>query len=125
MAGRSGVSGGWEGAESHIRSNEPTRVRRMKYLAPRLPAAGGRVLEIGCSSGFMLLPLAGAGFDCVGVEPSGVFGEYVRSRGLPVHASVEELIAADGNVRYDLIQHFFVLEHTGRWRIPGISANGH
>ena len=56
MAGRAGDRGGWDKAEANIQANEPTRLRRMKYLAPLLPPKAD-VLEVGCSSGFMLFPL--------------------------------------------------------------------
>ena len=110
MAGRAGASGGWQRVESHIAANEPTRLRRMRYLGPRL-SPGDSVLEVGCSSGFMLLPLAAQGFSCTGVEPSGLFGDHVRQRGLTVYGSLDELIAAEPGRRFDVVQHFFVLEH--------------
>jgi SAM-dependent methyltransferase len=110
MAGRSGVSGGWEGAEAHIRANEPTRARRMRYLTPHL-TAGGSVLEVGCSSGFMLLPLAEQGFTCVGVEPSGLFRDYVQGQGITVYSAMDDLEKAEPGRTFDLVQHFFVLEH--------------
>lgn len=110
MASRSGQAGGWHRAEEHIRANEPTRLRRMKYLAPHLEDATD-VLEIGCSSGFMLHPLADKGMSCLGIEPSGVFSEFVRSRGIPVFPSLEGLLENEGGRQFDLILHFFVLEH--------------
>lgn len=110
MASRSGHAGGWHRAEEHIRANEPTRLRRMKYLVPHLEAAED-VLEIGCSSGFMLHPLAEKGKSCLGIEPSGVFSEYVRSRGIPVFPSLQDLLASGGGRQFDLVLHFFVLEH--------------
>ncbi len=109
MAGRSGASGGWDGCASHIRANEPTRLRRMRYLDPFIHS-GARILEVGCSSGFMLLPLAARGHSCVGVEPSGVFGSHVAKQGIEVYTSIAELEAAR-IPRFDLIMHFFVLEH--------------
>jgi len=111
MAGRAGASGGWDAPEKHVAANAWMTARRMKYMESRLPKSG-RVLEIGCSSGFMLYPLVERGLDCVGVEPSGVFGEYVRSRGVDCYDSTEDLIAA-GRHRggFDLILHSFVLEH--------------
>jgi SAM-dependent methyltransferase len=109
MGGRAGTSGGWEQPEKHVKANDWMLARRMKYLEPRLPKSG-RVLEVGCSSAFMLYPLVARGLECVGVEPSGVFGEYVRSRGLPCYESVEEARAADARA-YDLVMHSFVLEH--------------
>ena len=110
MAGRAGEEGGWDRAEAHLVANEPTRVRRMKYLEGNVPS-GGRVLEVGCSSGFMLYPLGAQGFQCVGIEPSGVFSDYVKGRGVPVHPSVESMAQQDRAADFDLIMHFFVLEH--------------
>lgn len=110
MAGRSGAAGGWQGCESHIKANESTRTRRMDYLREHLPPKAN-ILEVGCSSGFMLYPLIADGHSCVGVEPSGLFGEFVRSRGIQVFASLEELASKHPAQRFDLIQHFFVLEH--------------
>ena len=110
MAGRSGVSGGWEGGEAHVRANESTRLRRMTYLRPHL-SAGASILEFGCSSGFMLFPLAEDGFACVGVEPSGVFTEYVHRRGITVYPALKDLVRTEPTRTFDIIQHFFVLEH--------------
>lgn len=110
MAGRAGNKGGWCKAEDHIRANEPTRIRRMKYLQP-LMAKCSSLLEVGCSSGFMLFPFADAGHDCVGIEPSGVFREYVKGRGLPVFESLEQVLQLDPKPQFDAILHFFVMEH--------------
>lgn len=110
MTNRSGVSGVWKSPESHIIANEPTRIRRNKYLMPCI-SEGASVLEVGCSSGFMLMPLAEAGHECVGIEPSGIFGEYVKNRGIPVYSSLEALEKSEPNRKFDIIQHFFVLEH--------------
>jgi SAM-dependent methyltransferase len=110
MASRAGEKGGWEKAEDHVRANESTRFRRMKYVEPLLTKRS-TVLEVGCSSGFMLYPLAESGHRCVGIEPSGIFSEYVRHRGLPVYASLDELRQSTPELRFDAILHFFVLEH--------------
>lgn len=110
MAGRAGNNGGWNKAEDHLIANEPTRQRRMKYLAPYL-AGRESMLEVGCSSGFMLLPFAEAGHVCTGIEPSGVFGEFVRDRGLTVYNSLGELRESTPKAQFDVILHFFVLEH--------------
>lgn len=110
MTGRAGNKGGWEKAEDHVLANKPTRIRRMKYLKPLL-AESTSLLEVGCSSGFMLFPLAETGHDCVGIEPSGVFSEYVKHRGLSVYESLDQLRQSVSAVQFDAILHFFVLEH--------------
>ena len=60
---------------------------------------------------FLLLPLVAAGHDCIGIEPSGVFSEYLRGRGLTVHRSLDGLAVSESNRAFDLVMHFFVLEH--------------
>jgi SAM-dependent methyltransferase len=112
MAGRAGASGGWQRAEDHVRANESTRLRRMAYLDRHLKPKA-RVLEVGCSSGFMLFPLIDAGHECVGVEPSGVFSDFLNGRGLTIHSSFDALAQADAPF-FDLVLHFFVLEHIAR-----------
>src|SRR6185369_9540694 len=76
-----------------------------------LVGKGASLLEVGCSSGFMLYPFAEAGHDCVGVEPSGVFSEFVKGRGLSVYESLGQLQTRDSRLQFDAILHFFVLEH--------------
>jgi len=115
MANRAGAAGGWSNVEDHIRANEPTRLRRMMYIEPYL-RAGANVLEVGCSSGFMLFPLIEAGHACTGVEPSGVFREHLGARGLPVYASLDRLPPRSDRNRFDIVMHFFVLEHIAQAR---------
>jgi len=110
MTSRSGDAGGWLKAKEHINVNELTRVRRMKYLDPYLGGVKS-VLEVGCSSGFMLLPMANSGYSCTGVEPSGVFRDFVASKGINVHDSLSNLKNSLVDSQFDLIMHFFVLEH--------------
>lgn len=115
MAARAGAVGGWNKVEDHIRVNEPTRLRRMSYLAPYLRTRT-RLLEVGCSSGFMLFPLIDAGHVCVGVEPSGAFSEYLQTRKLPVYPSLERMPPSLRREAFDLVMHFFVLEHIAQPR---------
>lgn len=111
MADRSAEQAGWEKPESHIAANEGEAKRRMQFLSQHLPPSG-RVLEIGCSSGFMLYDLSDKGYDCVGVEPSGVFSNYVSSRGLPCFESLEALRESSDQAKgFDVILHYYVMEH--------------
>lgn len=111
MSGRSGDAGGWTQPERHIAANQATVTRRMRYLKEVMPPAG-RVLEVGCSSGFMLYPLVDAGYQCIGVEPSGVFRDYLKARRIVAHDSLQDLVANNGVAdHFDAIMHFFVLEH--------------
>jgi len=115
MAGRAGAAGGWNKVEDHIRANEPTRLRRMDYLKPYLER-GASILELGCSSGFMLFPLIETGHSCFGVEPSGAFSEFLRSRGVSVHGSLGDFSRSGARQPLHVVMHFFVLEHIAEAR---------
>ena len=110
MSSRSGESGGWLKVEEHIKANEETKNRRLKYLKQSVQGRK-RILEYGCSSGFMLSPLIQMGHDCVGIEPSGVFRSYLNEKAVKTFGSHEELMKSNELKTFDLIMHFFVLEH--------------
>ena len=82
----------------------------MKYIEPHLTHSS-KILEVGCSSGFMLYPLIDKGHQCLGVEPSGVFKDYLKNRGLSVCDSLKQVPKIISEPEFDLILHFFVLEH--------------
>ena len=109
MASRAGAERDWSNAERHVATNQDQLRRRWPFLE-RFVAPGKAVLEIGCSSGFMLDGFRAAGMQCTGIEPSDVFIDYLRGRNYEVFSSLDEL-EADGTRRFDLIVHFFVLEH--------------
>lgn len=109
MEARSGKFSGWLKAEDHILKNKETFKRRMKYIKPNLKSKKN-ILEVGCSSGFMLFPLIKKGFKCTGIEPSGVFSRFLKSKKIDVYSSIEKL-KKNTNKKFDLIIHFFVLEH--------------
>jgi len=105
MASRSGENAGWDGPEKHIKANESQFKRRWNYLKDHLPETGS-ILEMGCSSGFMLFPLKNRGYECFGIEPSGCFSEYVKGRGISLFEDI-----AQTNQQFDVVMHYFVLEH--------------
>lgn len=112
MGSRAGETRDWSGPEAHIASNQAEVERRLPHLEKQLDKPGLRLLEMGCSSGFMLLPLQERGVNVYGVEPSGLFTTYVKSRGIPVYKSLEEFESeSDASGELDLVTNYFLLEH--------------
>jgi len=108
MSKRSGQQS-WEKPEAHIKSNHTNVERRLRFLKSHMEP-GMELLEIGCSSGFMLNAFKELGLKCVGVEPSGVFFDFLTLNGYEVFESLDEL-CEEPQKKFDLICHFFVLEH--------------
>ena len=107
MADRSGTKE-WHHPSEHVSSNAQQVRRRMQYLAPLLAKENLDVCEVGCSSGFMLYPLRELGHRIVGVEPSGIFDEFLRDKGIIVYSSLD---CIPPELKFDLLMHYFVLEH--------------
>lgn len=105
MSTRSGENSSWENPEKHVKSNEAQFQRRWKYLKNILPKHG-KILEFGCSSGFMLYPLMEQGYECYGIEPSKCFSEYLKIRGVHIFENISTI-----NLQFDVLMHFFLLEH--------------
>jgi SAM-dependent methyltransferase len=110
MASRSGGDRDWTAAERHVATNQDQVRRRWRVLEPFV-GHGRSVLEIGCSTGFMLDAFRDAGMRCTGVEPSGAFLEFLGQRGHDAYVDVSTLRSAAPGRRWDLITHFFVFEH--------------
>ena len=75
-------------------------------LVPQLPS-GARVLDLGCGEGRLMLPLAEAGFEVVGVDVSeaGIakLQRIAKDRDLKVDASVADLNAFEIDGEFDLM----------------------
>jgi 2-polyprenyl-3-methyl-5-hydroxy-6-metoxy-1,4-benzoquinol methylase len=110
MEDRSANDRDWSGPEAHIASNLDNVKRRWEFLKEYIQE-GQEVLEIGCSSGFMMDGLKAKGIDVVGIEPSGGFGEFLESRGHEHYSSIDNLIKHSPERKFDMVMHFFVLEH--------------
>ena len=110
METRSGGDFDWSGPESHIKTNQKQYERRLPFFSEFISTEKS-VLEIGCSSGFMLLPLKEKGVKVIGVEPSGGFTSFLRSNNIQVYSNLDELQTSSKIKRFDLVMHFFVLEH--------------
>lgn len=110
MASRSGEDRDWSTAEAHVKTNQDQVSRRWVFLKDYLRQEMN-LLEIGCSSGFMLNAFRAHGMHCVGVEPSGEFLEFLHRNRHIAYRSIEELREKEPNRKFDLIVHFFVFEH--------------
>ena len=55
----------------------------------------------------MLYPLIKKGFSCNGIEPSGYFSKYLLNKKINLLKNISDI----KNKKFDLIMHFFVLEH--------------
>lgn len=110
MEGRSGNERDWSGPEAHIRTNQDQVKRRLEFLKDYIHK-DLEILEIGCSSGFMLDAFRENEMKPIGIEPSGVFSNYLKKKGYTFYPNVESLRRVEPEKRFDLIVHFFVLEH--------------
>ena len=68
------------------------------------------MLEIGCSSGFMLDAFKKSNLECYGVEPSGEFLDFLIKKGHLAYETLEDL-KKNTSVTFDIITNFFVFEH--------------
>jgi SAM-dependent methyltransferase len=112
MEGRASRASGWHDPAEHVTANADQVARRMRYLERFLAEKNLDILEIGCSSGFMLYPLREAGHRVFGVEPSKVFGPFLRAQKIEFVDSLDEFFTDRGpKAQFDVVAHFFVLEH--------------
>jgi SAM-dependent methyltransferase len=79
------------------------------WLTDRQPK--GRVIDVGCSFGHMLLEMERRGWQTAGVEPSKVAADYARERveGEVVNCAFED--AQFDEARFDALISLYVLEH--------------
>jgi SAM-dependent methyltransferase len=106
---RSGIDVDWTGPEKHAVSNAENVLRRWNAME-RACNMSGNILEVGCSSGFMLDKFAENGMGTVGIEPSGGFSEYLKEKNYEIYGDIDDL-PEKYNEYFDVICHFFVLEH--------------
>ena len=110
MSHRSAGERDWSGPEAHIKTNQDHVKRRLRFLEDDF-ALGKDILEIGCSSGFMMDAFKDAGLCPIGIEPSSLFLDFLKERGHVAFRSLDELQNSMEDKTFDLIVHFFVLEH--------------
>ena len=108
MQKRTGKENSWTKIDQHLKMNETNKNRRFKYLN-KFTKGKKKILEVGCSSGFMLYDLKKKGNICHGIEPSGFFQKYLKKNKIKLFKNLKKLVQQEKN--YDIIMHFFVLEH--------------
>ncbi len=106
---RSGSERDWSGAQEHIKTNQDQVKRRWKFLE-RYVKKGMDLLEIGCSSGFMMNSFRDFGLNCTGIEPSGEFIQFLKKNGYNAFSDIASM-KQNNDGKFDLIVHFFVFEH--------------
>lgn len=110
MSSRAGNDYDWTNAQKHIDSNQDNVTRRWKFLSdfakPKM-----KLLEIGCSTGFMLDFFKKNGLDVMGIELSDEFVPFLKNRGYEIFLSLEDLIDLNPGLKFDIITHYFVFEH--------------
>lgn len=107
MSTRVGDHRDWSNAENHIKTNQDQVLRRWKFIEKHI-SKNMEVLEIGCSSGFMLDKFKHEGCNVSGIEPSGEFLEFIHNKGYEAYEALEDV---DESRQFDMITHFFVFEH--------------
>ena len=92
--------------EAVFRAEFRRRLRTLERLGAR-----GRLLDVGCASGALLLEARECGFTAAGLEPAPLTARRAAERsGCPVRAStLEDALLAPAS--YDVITLFDVLEH--------------
>jgi ubiquinone/menaquinone biosynthesis C-methylase UbiE len=99
-AGRSQTDEGWRGWDDYAPfydwENTRTVARRDVPFWQRLAAAQeGRVLELGCGTGRIALPVANAGVDLIGIDRSAPMLDRARRRLRRVNAGRVRLVRGD------------------------------
>ena len=110
MSSRAGNDYDWTNAQKHIDSNKENVSRRWKFMAD-YAKPGMKLLEIGCSTGFMLDHFKDKGLKVKGIELSDEFVPFLKDRGYEIFLSLEDLIQENPQQKFDIITHYFVFEH--------------
>lgn len=85
--------------------------RRREFLIRHLPAQPGRVLDVGCASGYIAELVRRLGHDVVGVELNRAMAAQVRKRGIEVlEHDLEEPLPLPA-CSFDLVHACEIIEH--------------
>ena len=90
MSKRAGQDMNWDGPEQHVKSSEREAKRRMNFLQPFLKKKL-KILEVGCSSGFMLYKLKNEKQTVSGIDPSGTFISYIEANNIKCFKNINQV----------------------------------
>src|SRR5579863_7363707 len=101
-----------ESVDGDIPVWEVSRLQNLAKIAAELTQSKcSRILDVGCSSGGMLINLASRGFtNLVGVDPSPICVAHVRSKGIEAYQGGTDDLPGDIGY-FDLLSLTAVLEH--------------
>ena len=115
-----GLEGTYDADADQRRREAQVRVRWLREAGPPI----GRLLEIGCASGWFLAEARAVGYEVVGIEPAEEMAAAARERsGAEVHAAMlEDASLAPGS--FDVAVAWHVLEHLAQPRdtLAGVRA---
>ena len=107
-----GLEGTYDADADQRRREAQVRVRWVREAGPPI----GRLLEIGCASGWFLGEARAVGYEVVGIEPAEEMAAAARERsGAEVHAAMLEDASLDPG-SFDVAVAWHVLEHLARPR---------
>lgn len=102
-------------------------IKQKVSLLNQLTPTKGKLLDIGCGTGYLLAGAQQNGWHVTGIEPGKVARKLARKKGLLVHKNLDAL----DNQKFDCISLFHVLEHIHELRknlkkiIKHLKDNGH
>lgn len=101
---------GWRGDPER---DSPWLVTSWREIRPELAARfphGGRLLDVGCATGALLVAAAADGWEVVGLEVSAAAAERARANSLDVRVGTLGSGVLDGE-RFDVVTAWHVIEH--------------
>jgi SAM-dependent methyltransferase len=107
-----GLEGVYDADAEQRRREAQARVRWLLRVGPRT----GRLLEVGCASGWFLAEARAVGYEVVGIEPAAEMAAAARERS---GAEVRVAMLEDADLppgRFDVAAAFHVLEHLAQPR---------
>lgn len=103
------VDGGARGGYVDYDADGPTHRLNAEHRVAALPGPVGRLVDVGCASGYTLDEAARQGWSVAGVEVSPTVAAKARANGHRVEADLADLADLSGGV--DVVTFFQVLEH--------------